>query len=654
MKLAVDIEVDLREAEVQVVSARLQPTLDANEVEDVPPLLLFADLSVGAEISPVGGAAAMLEVVRTLIALKDTGNFELVRPVVFLWSSDPAAVRAFVVDNDLAPVAAIELRDFGAGHVLNPVMHAVVPSGTHASWLTSWVGLALSQSLQYQDHTEPDLGVEWIVREQVFPLDCDRFLLNREDVTFPTVLLSESPPCLDQQMPAPTLESSVDELRWKTIVTATLEVIRPLVTGEPLSNASLNRVAERILTRYWQRAIGAFYLPGSAHQQDPDSNEGRVRGLASLEDARKETDAELEAWSDMLPEAELAELQLWIAAIDDLMRGRLQEAPQATAAAPLEPKPSDAIVGPDPKDGPSAVSASRTTPSADQGVQRQPTPSPVKTPAPLSEPIATPTPALPRPTPEPRIVVPTPTAVPPTPVPDLPAPTPTPAGIKPMAVQADAYLVQVRRDLEDGNCESALAKLRRISDQTPEQHTQARALIATVEKRMETSRKAFSEGIGHLTERRQSMALAAFKRVEPCTADEYRQAQKRIQSIQEPASQSGGDGDCESLGVLRATRAQGDGRTVSGSLNIGEKAVYCFGAEMPGYGDLEVLVPMGFRAEGMGLIVAQGFKTFSNSDVRYVRYYAEKLTPGTRVEVTLHNKQSSTAEFECEFYLYPR
>ncbi|MCP4896909.1 MAG: hypothetical protein GY906_08025, partial [bacterium] len=76
--------------------------------------------------------------------------------------------------------------------------------------------------------------------------------------------------------------------------------------------------------------------------------------------------------------------------------------------------------------------------------------------------------------------------------------------------------------------------------------------------------------------------------------------------------------------------------------------------EMPGYGDLEVLVPMGFRAEGMGLIVAKEFKTFSGSDVRYVRYYAEKLTPGTRVEVTLHNKQSSTAEFECEFYLYPR
>ena len=79
-----------------------------------------------------------------------------------------------------------------------------------------------------------------------------------------------------------------------------------------------------------------------------------------------------------------------------------------------------------------------------------------------------------------------------------------------------------------------------------------------------------------------------------------------------------------------------------------------FNTKMPGYGDLEVLVPMGFRAEGTGLVVAQGFKTFSGSDTRYVRYYAEKLTAGTRVEVTLHNKQSSTAEFECELYLYPR
>ena len=260
--------------------------------------------------------------------------------------------------------------------------------------------------------------------------------------------------------------------------------------------------------------------------------------------------------------------------------------------------------------------------------------------------VATNAPMPRRPTPRP---VP-PTTVPPTPVP----PTPTPPVAGPAIEEADANLANGKRLYEDGNCEDALAALKRIGDQTPEQHEKARVLITVINKRMEMSRTAYREGLTHLAERRNDQALTFFQRVLPCTESEYRQAQDRIRSIQASASSSAGDSECESLGVLRATRAQGDGRTMRGNLKIGEKIVYCFGAEMPGYGDLEVLVPMGFRAEGAGLVIAQGFKTFSDSDKRYVRYYAEKLTPKTRVEVTLLNKQSSTEEFECELYLYPR
>lgn len=658
VRLAIDIETDLREADVQAVSARLLPSADATEARDAQPLLLFADLGVGADFVSVGGAAALLEVARSLVALTDSGSFELTRPVVFLWSSDPASVRSFLATHDVAPVAAFELRDVGASYGLTSVLHLVTPPDSHASWLSDWAGLALDRALRQ----EIDEAPRWIVQKHVYDPECDRFLLNREGLAFPTLLLSESSPCGTHLVPTADEGRSFDEANMEAVVAATLDVIRPMVGGELPSDAALNRMGERLLNRHWQQALSAFEAIDNLREQGGSQEEAELQGFEVLDAARSQTETQLESWRGSLSDEKLDEMIEWLAAIDGLVRARIQETVAAADSMTQPPRIASVAVGSRPATSSPSLSPSRVTPAPVRTTELKATP-PVRTVTPLPAPIATRTLAPRQPTPRPTA----PSPLPPTPIPPKPKPTltpvsptpvpstPTPVRTGPVTDEATANLANGKRLYEAGRCEEALAELNRIGEQTAEQFAQAGVLITVIGKRVEMSRAAFNEGLTHLTERRNDQAVTAFQRVVPCTAAEYRQAQERIRSIQDSAaSREISDGECESLGVLRATRAQGDGRTVAGSLKIGEKAVYCFGAEMPGYGDLEVLVPMGFRAEGAGLVVAQGFKTFSGSDTRYVRYYAEKLSPETRVEVTLLNKQSTTAEFECEFYLYPR
>jgi hypothetical protein len=636
VRLTVDINTDLREAEIQAVSARLLPPAVATEARDAQPLLLISDFGVGGDIVKVGGAAALLEVANTLATATESGSLELVRPVVFLWSSDPASVRSFVAVNDLAPVAAFGLGDVGTGHGLSSVLHLVTPPDSHATWLSDWAAVTIDRTLLPGADLDRDEPPRWLLEEDAYDPDCDPFLLNRENIAFPTLLLSEGPACGTNRAATESGNSEFDEAYLQSVIAASLEVIRPMVTGEQPSDAALNRMGKHLLTRYWIRALGAFEAVDDVLAQAKGPGETEQRGIEALDAARSGAETQLDAWRGSLPDTKIDELHDWIEAVDDLMRSRMLAMATATSTVAAPPRVDTAAGG----TGTSPSPPPRATPVPSRTVQRQATPS-VETVTQHPPPVATRA-STPRP--------PTPRPVPPTVVP----PTPTPPIVSPAIEEAETNLANGKRLYEDGNCEDARAELERIGDQTPGQFEKATVLITVIDKRMEMSRTAYREGLTHLAERRNDQALTFFQRVVPCTENEYRQAQDRIRSIQASASRSAGDSECESLGVLRATRAQGDGRTIRGRLKIGEKIVYCFGAEMPGYGDLEVLVPMGFRAEGAGLVIAQGFKTFSDSDKRYMRYYAEKVTPKTRVEVTLLNKQSSTEEFECELYLYPR
>jgi len=646
IRLAVDIEIDLREAEVQAVSARLLPPVEVDEARNAPPLLLFSDFGVGREIVTVGGAAVLLEIANALAALTESDSLELVRPVIFLWSSDPASVRSFVAVNDLAPVAAFGLGDVGMGQGLSSVLHLVAPPDSHATWLGEWAAVTIDRTWLPGADLDRDEPPRWLLEEDAYDPDCDPFLLNRENIAFPTLLLSEGPACGTNRAATESGNSEFDEAYLQSVIAASLEVIRPMVTGEQPSDAALNRMGKHLLTRYWIRALGGFEAVDEVLAQAKGPGEAEQGGLDALDAARSGAETQLDAWRGLLPDTKIDELHDWIEAVDDLMRSRMLAMATATSTVAAPPRVDIAAGG----TGTSPSAPPRATPIPSRTVQRQATPS-VETVTQHPPPVVTmaPTPHPPTPRPVHPTAVP-PTAVPPTPVP----PTPTPPIVSPAIEEAETNLANGKRLYEDGNCEDARAELERIGDQTPGQFEKARVLITVIDKRMEMSRAAYREGLTHLAERRNDQALTFFQRVVPCTENEYRQAQDRIRSIQASASRSTGDSECESLGVLRATRAQGDGRTMRGSLKIGERIVYCFGTEMPGYGDLEVLVPMGFRAEGAGLVIAQGFKTFSDSDKRYMRYYAEKLTPKTRVEVTLLNKQSSTEEFECELYLYPR
>ncbi len=198
--------------------------------------------------------------------------------------------------------------------------------------------------------------------------------------------------------------------------------------------------------------------------------------------------------------------------------------------------------------------------------------------------------------------------------------------------------------------QEALEALRQVGNRTRELE-EARELIATIETRLEQSKTAYQEGLDHYVERQYKQAREKFQQVRPYTPLEHREAQAKIRRIEELLGCDGAGGE-GNLGVLRATKARGDGRTVTGALAPGEKTTYCFALESPGYGDLEVLVPVGFRIEGNGLQLT-GMKNFASGET-YARYAREKIPSATAIVITLTNKKAEEPDFECVIYLYPR
>lgn len=648
---AVDIETDLRVAEVETVSALVYPSIDAAAVRDANPVLLFADFGVGGDTVNVDGAAVLLEVVRTLTSLMQSGEIDPVRPVVALWSSDPAAVRSFVASGSDDPIAAFELRNVGFPIGARRALYLVEPPLTHASWLSDWIELALNRSDERGIDVSGVRTLPWDVRRSDFDVECDPYLLNRDDLGFPTFTLAGNPPCDRALAILAADESPYASEVLERIVAATVEALRPILTGEKPTATELNRMGERVLSRQWVRGLSAFAEIDQARAQGETADQALSHGIAAIDEARRRALGELESWVDSPTDNAVAELRGRVDALDELIRSWVKQRSAVGEDIPVRAHPRIASVTVGPKAATPPV-ATATPPPAPVPTAR-PTPR-RPTPRPTAPPPVRRTAIPPTPTRVPPTVTPMPpTATPAPPTPTRPAATPTPAVTSPAEQTAARQVAVAKRHYEAGRCAEALRELEKVTQQTPQAHQQASVLKTVIEKRMELSRTAFREGLTHLTERRRDQALAAFRRVQPCTADEYAKAQEQIRSIQAAKRPAGGSGDCESLGVLRATRTQGDGRTVSGNLSVGAKQSYCFDLEAPGYGDLEVLVPTSFSVEGMGLMLT-GTKKFVGSTEIYARYAVEKLQSGTHAQITIVNSRSQGGEFECEIYLYPR
>jgi hypothetical protein len=95
----------------------------------------------------------------------------------------------------------------------------------------------------------------------------------------------------------------------------------------------------------------------------------------------------------------------------------------------------------------------------------------------------------------------------------------------------------------------------------------------------------------------------------------------------------------------------------SGTLGIGESVAYTVitsGKNRHSLGDLEILVPNGYKAEGEKIQFTGVKRVMEKGNAMFLRYVSLKVPPSSAVDVSVTRRDQGTEAFECFFFLYPR
>lgn len=173
---------------------------------------------------------------------------------------------------------------------------------------------------------------------------------------------------------------------------------------------------------------------------------------------------------------------------------------------------------------------------------------------------------------------------------------------------------------------------------------------------MENAEEARRKAVQALTDAGEAMTRAASALANARAAEEEAEKKKAVvKEAPEAVPAQAGTGDAQDEKTVYLSPSTLAGR--KGTLQVGESATFTVetsGKTRYSLGDLEILVPEGYKAEGEKIHLTGVKRVVEKGNAMYLRYVSLKVPPKSTLTVAITRRDQGAETYECFFYLYPR